>query len=312
MPVEFRYLRWSTSGSTNNEGTHFVEIKIFTNDGTNIITPATPITIVTSNKNASPDHPLSTVSDGSIDSDQYFTTDPDGSTTIEVDLGTIIDSLTSVKFWHYYLDDRTYYNVELMVSKDRIRWQRIYGPTDTLATAEGTEIVLETLDPNLPSYVIPLSYSYSVEPGYPDTGMIELIDGVIAGRYWPDGGPAFFPPWVGWGDEGRNPIITFSFPLSVAISKVSIHFQGDHDGSIYLPSSLNIEQSHYDIGDLNVNGWQEFNGHWEGSTMTLNFTNLPQSVIFISEVMFTEAQSTASLKPPTVSPTVSPSTGSKR
>ena len=142
--VEFRYLRWSANGNNVNEGTHFVELEIFTNDGTNIITPATPITIVTSNKNANPECPLSFVTDGSTDSNQYFATTPDGSTTIEVDLGSIISNLASVKFWHFYLDSRIYYDVELMVSKDHLVWHHIYGPTDTEATADGTEIILNT------------------------------------------------------------------------------------------------------------------------------------------------------------------------
>ena len=274
-----------------NEGTHFVELKIFTNDGTNIITPSTSITIVTSNKNANSLCPLSIVKDGSIDSSKYFCTGPDGSTTIEVDLGSVVSNLVSVQFWHYYADSRTYYNVEVMISKDHIRWQRIYGPIDTLATVMGTEIILATLDPNLPNYIIPTSYSYSVQPSsiYPDTGSVELVDGVIAGKYFYIGGNLYFPPWVGW-PVGSNPIITFSFALSVTVSKVSIHFQGDYTGGIALPSGLNIGQTHFDVGDLNINGWQVFNGQWTGSTLTIAFTNQPSSWLFISEVMFTEAE----------------------
>ena len=162
--LEFRYLRWSTSGSTINAGTHFVELKIFTNNGTNIVTPATPISIITSNKDVSSDHSLSNINDNNIDTNEYFCTTPDGSTTIEVDLGSIVKTIASVKFWHYYLDSRTYYNVELMVSKDGIRWQQIYGPIDTLATAEGTEILLSTLDPILPNYIIPVSYTHLTLP----------------------------------------------------------------------------------------------------------------------------------------------------
>lgn len=230
--------------------------------------------------------------DGSIDSNQYFCTSPDSSTTIEVDLGSVISNLASIKFWHYYLDSRTYYNVEFMISKDGIRWQRIYGPIDTLATVMGTEIVLATLDTNLPNYIIPISYSYSVQPftSYPDTGNVELIDGVIAGKYYFIGGNLYFPPWVGW-ITGSNPSITFTFSFNVRIASVSIHFQGDHIGDIYLPSSLNIGQTYFEIGDLNINGWQVFNGQWTGTTITLSFTNLPSYWLFISEVMFIEAES---------------------
>lgn len=291
--LEFRYLRWSTSGSTFDEDTHFVELQILTNDGTNTITPATPITIVTSNKNVNPDHPLSSVVDGSTDSNQYFATYTGDypSTSIEVDLGSITSNLALVKFWHYYLDSRTYYNVQLMISKDRLRWHRIYGPTSTLATEEGTEIILATHDSRLSFYVIPSSYSYTVQPDYIDIGNMELTDGIIAEKYYINGAPTHtaWSAWVGWG-WGANPTITFNFHFNVTISNVSIHFQGDHRGSIKLPSTLNIEQTHFDIGDLSINGWLVFTGHWEGSNITLAFTNLPESFIFISEVMFAEAQ----------------------
>jgi len=261
------------------------------NDGTNIVTSATPLTIVTSNS-AQSSRPLSIVNDGSTDTNQYFCTDPPGSTTIEVDLGSIIRNLASVKFWHYYLDSRTYYNVELMVSKDRVRWQRIYGSTDTLATAAGTEIILATLDQNLPPYIIPTSYSYSVQPSasYPDTGNIEMTDGVVAGKYFPSGGSLYYPPWVRW-DTNTNPIITFSFPFNVTINKVSIHFQGDHIDSIALPKSLSIGKALTNIADVTANGWNVFSGNWMGNKLTLNFTSRPQTFIAMSEIKFTEGNS---------------------
>ena len=230
-------------------------------------------------------NPLSNINNGNI-YDNFATSD--GMTSVRIDLGSV-GSIKSIKFWHYWQDSRTYYNVQVMVSSDGSRWKRIYGPTNTLQLSSGTEILLSSISPLLPYFVIPSSYSYDIQPkdSYPDSSS-ELADGIIA-AYYVGGGVGSvdrYRPWVGW---HGNPTITFSFERSVLISKVSIHFQGDHEGGIYLPVSVTISGTTFPIGDLSRNGWFEFSGLWSGDIVTIKIQSSVEWT-FISEVMFTEGK----------------------
>ena len=215
--------------------------------------------------------PLSYINNGDIN--DYFGT-TDGSTTVIIDLGSVVTSIKSIKFWHYWQDSRTYYNVQLMTSSGSNRWKRVYGPTDAQQSASGTEILLSTLSPLLPSFVIPSSYSFDIQPSasYPDDNN-DLTDGIIASAYCPSSSiDRWSPPWVGWflsnPVESYNPTITFNFGRAVSISKVSIHFQGD-GCRIYLPVGVTISGTTFTIGDLSRNGWFDFDGSWSGESLTL-------------------------------------------
>ena len=299
-PTSFRYLRWSGSGNTGNSGTHFSEIMILDKQGNNIVTSATSIYII-SDDVAHPEHSIGLVKDGSTSN--YFCTSKAGGVTIEVDLGNVSD-VQSIKFWNLN-GDRYYFNIQVMISKDRIAWQRAYGPTDTFQSESGTEIILATVNPT--NFIIPTSYSYSGQPdtNYPDTGNVELTDGIISSIFWPFakfagdtvalGGDYFFgdpsnyyAAWTGFFSYS-NPNITFEFPSAVAITNVSIFFQGDSVGNIALPMSIDISNKHFKTANSGTNGWQHFTGHWVGKSISIKLNNL-KSYLFVSEFMFTEGK----------------------
>ena len=185
-------------------------------------------------------------------------------------------------------DGRSYYNVQILISSDGFRWQRVYGAVDTVQTSSGTEVLLGSLSPTLPFYVIPSNYSYDIQPhtDYPDSNNIELTDGVIVGHYYSgNDNTGWWKPWVAW--YRNSPTITFNFKMKVTITKVSIHFQGDRAGGIYLPTSVSIGGTLFNVGDLGMNGWQDFIGVWSGSSVSVKLT-YSNGWIFISEVIFTE------------------------
>jgi len=253
---------------------------------------STTVTIVSALKSVSASDPLSNIKNGNIN--DYFATSIGSSTSIQIDLGSIVTNIKSIKFWHYWQDSRTYYSIQLMISTDGSRWKRIYGPSTDIQSSSGTEILFSSLNPSLPYFIIPSSYSFDKEPhtNYADTGNIELIDGIIAGTYFPTGSTTRWVPWVGWITD-KSISMTFRFGRNVSISKVSIHFQGDHVGGIYLPIDVTVSNTAFPIGDLNRNGWFDMSGSWSGDSLIVKFNVLFVSTVaewlFISEVMFTES-----------------------
>lgn len=215
-------------------------------------------------------HPISNIKNGDIN-DFFQTEDGDsaGISAVQVDLGSIKTNIRSIKFWNYWQDGRSYSNVQIMISSDGIKWQRIYGAIDTLQTSSGTEIILASLNPKLPYYIMPSSYSFDIQPTdtsihhYPDQSNIELIDGIIPIHYWvSNDNPKYWKPWVGW--YLTSPTITFIFNQKFTLTTVSIHFQGDRN-AIYLPASVLIAGVTFPVGDLGINGWQDFHVSWSGT-----------------------------------------------
>ena len=66
---------------------------------------------------------------------------------IQFDFGSTIlpSSLSSIKFWQYFDDGRSYYNVQLQISNDATNWFNIYGPSTTAFTSSGIIVPLYSL-----------------------------------------------------------------------------------------------------------------------------------------------------------------------
>lgn len=290
-------MRWSVGGNSVNGGNHYNEIQIWTTSGVNLVTPSTVVTVTTATVCAS-NHPIDHIKDGDTSTYVDFISPSEPTAAVQVDLGSVRTSVRSIKFWNLWQDSRKYYNVQLMVSVDGLRWVKVYGPVDTVQTSSGTEIVLSAISPSIPYNILPQSYSYDIQPsttggyadgGYPDPGNLKLTDGIIAGHFFYVGDSSlYWLQWVGW--RLSSPVITFNFANVVTISKVSIYFQGDRIGGICLPASVTITGTTtktFILGDLGINGWQDFVGLWIGNTITVKLTYTCQW-IFVSEVMFTE------------------------
>lgn len=283
-------MRWSVGGSTTNAANQYNEIQILTTAGVNLVTTSTVVTALSAAECCESGYPLSNVKDGSTSTYMELLSNK-STAAVQVDLGSVATNVRSIKFWNYWQDARTFYNVQIMISVDGVHWVKVYGPVDTLQTSTGTEVLLTAISTDLASYVLPYSYSYDIQPsiGYTDSGNQKLVDGIIAGHYYNVAdNPLYWSQWVGW--SSLSPVITFNFDKVVTISKVSIYFQGDHSGGIYLPVSVTITGSiwkTFTVGDLGINGWQDFTGLWSGQTITVKLAS-SSGYIFISEVMFTE------------------------
>ena len=94
-----RYIRDYLNGSTSNSGEHWVEIQANDTDGVNVALNASAYDA------AGNSEPLLT--DGNTNTSPYVS----GNTYMEVDLGSVF-LLDNVHIWHYYGDDRTYYDTK--------------------------------------------------------------------------------------------------------------------------------------------------------------------------------------------------------
>ena len=289
-------MRWSVGGSTANAYNHYSEIQVWTTSGVNLVTSSTVVTVTTASV-CMTSQPIENVKDGDTSTFVDFNTPGQPTAAVQVDLGSVRTNVRSIKFWNYWQNSRTYYNVQLTVSVDGLRWVKVYGPVDTLQTSSGTEVVLSAISTSLPYFILPQSYSYDIQPsvggivgtGFPDPGNLKLTDGIIAGHfYYGSDSSLYWLQWVGW--HVSSPVITFNFAKVVTISKVSIYFQGDRSGGIYLPATVTITgttSKTFTVGDLGINGWQDFAGLWIGSTITVKLTS-SGDFTFVSEVVFTE------------------------
>lgn len=100
------------------------------------------------------------------------------------------------------------------------------------------------------------SYSYNTAPhaSYPDTGGIELTDGITDTTLWGVPNPPVIDagPVVGW--FNADPDITFNFDSTVNVNSITLWF-ADSEGSagVGLPTSVGIfENGVIDLGDFAV------------------------------------------------------------
>ena len=137
----FKYIRWSTGSSTSNWSGHFNELQLISTSNTNLATSAS-ISIVSGIQEGST---LSNIIDGDINT--YIGFQSANKYSIQINFDTVIlpSSVSSINFWQYFLDGRSYYDVQLEISLNADNWLTIYGPETTAFTTSGKLISLYPL-----------------------------------------------------------------------------------------------------------------------------------------------------------------------
>lgn len=89
----------------------------------------------------------------------------------------------------------------------------------------------------IPVELIPSSYSFTpTNPGYADTGGVELTDGLYGG------GEYYIGNWVGWEWPALVSII-FDFGSATAISAIDVGTLEDAGGGVYIPTTVTVLSS---------------------------------------------------------------------
>jgi hypothetical protein len=142
--VQFRYIRWYANGSTSNPSTHFVELKALTASGTNRALNLGTNGLVSQYTGASPEQTMNNAAyqittNGVTDSSDYIGY-ASGGAGLQFDLGSIYGDIKNIIFWNYYADGRTYYNVQIQISKDGTNWTTLLGPQSQATTSAGVTV----------------------------------------------------------------------------------------------------------------------------------------------------------------------------
>jgi phage minor structural protein len=118
---DVRYIRDWSGGSTANTANHWVEIQAIDHSGQNRALGKTPTTNGTPNGT----YPLSRVTDGTIDTNQYASVSGTNPLYVQIDLGATYD-IGRIVVHKYWADARTYYNIKTEVSSDGVNWRTIW------------------------------------------------------------------------------------------------------------------------------------------------------------------------------------------
>lgn len=130
--AKIRYIKDTTAGSTVNTSNHWCEFKVINSVGENIAWGKDI-------KNES----------GTVYSNSYGTDGTVSSTYLDLSTGTrsaiidlgYIEEIQKIHIWHYYPDERTYYNNKTEVSVDGVNWWTVYSGQKP-ETPEGNEIIV--------------------------------------------------------------------------------------------------------------------------------------------------------------------------
>lgn len=118
-PLKFRYIRDWSRGSSVNSYNHWIEIKAI-KDGVNIALNK-PVTSDDDLKNGE------RVTDGEVNNSHAETRGEDGdSSFVIVDLEEVYDNIEYIHIWHYFRDNRRYYDTKTEVSEDGENWIVIF------------------------------------------------------------------------------------------------------------------------------------------------------------------------------------------
>jgi hypothetical protein len=113
---KIRYIDIMSSGSTANNPTHIVELKVFNQDGENIAL-GKPVSIIKGIPEADAYGNTARVTDGDTTTSNYLGITPKSSldlqTIVRVDLGKEYTDIDHVTLWRYYGDGRTYHETRL-------------------------------------------------------------------------------------------------------------------------------------------------------------------------------------------------------
>ena len=120
-----RYIQDCTNGNSINVGSHWVELQAIY-QGKNVAKGKT-ITAVSNVGTSYGTGTITSIVDGDIDSSQYSEFG-ESRQCITVDLGQTYD-LDEITTWHYWIDNRTYYEHTTFVSSDNVNWTSVTQPT---------------------------------------------------------------------------------------------------------------------------------------------------------------------------------------
>ena len=149
-----RYIKDCTNGSTSNDSNHWVELQAIY-QGVNV---AKGKSVASNNSvNSTPGTgTVTSIVDGILTSSLYSDF-PDSKQCITVDLGNNYD-LDEIAIWHYWQNNRTYFENETSVSSDNMNWVTVTMPTAS-ETGKGRRISAYE------SYIAPLKLSLNLNGG---------------------------------------------------------------------------------------------------------------------------------------------------
>lgn len=125
---KIRYIDILSAGSTANNTTHIVELKVFNTAGENIAL-GKPVEIIKGIPETGDYGNTARVTDGDISTGNYLGITPKTplnlETCVRVDLGKEYTDISHVTLWRYYGDGRTYYNTRILGRDDqkRLSWK---------------------------------------------------------------------------------------------------------------------------------------------------------------------------------------------
>lgn len=123
--ARFRYIRSWLNGNSNNSGSQWVELEVFS-EGTNIALGKT----VTASHAQDSSYPLARYTDGNKLSTSYIQLQGSGSgwQWLMVDLGSVRSDIDYLTEYHYFTDGREY-NHRLEISEDGTNWFELFNST---------------------------------------------------------------------------------------------------------------------------------------------------------------------------------------
>lgn len=125
---KIRYIDILSAGSTANNPTHIVELKVFNTAGENIAL-GKPVEIIKGIPETGDYGNTARVTDGDISTGNYLGITPKTplnlETCVRVDLGKEYTDISHVTLWRYYGDGRTYYNTRILGrdGQKRLSWK---------------------------------------------------------------------------------------------------------------------------------------------------------------------------------------------
>lgn len=114
-----RYVRDWINGNSVNNGNHWVEVKVFDTNGTNLA-----LGKWVTEKNGTMVN-ISKAVDGDLTAANYFTS-ADTLSYIQIDLAQGYSNIDHVTSWHYYTDGRKYNDTKVEVSADGVTWYSLF------------------------------------------------------------------------------------------------------------------------------------------------------------------------------------------
>lgn len=275
---KFRYIRWTSYGNTVNASNHFCELQVLSNTGVN--RASGKVATVVSGTVVSGTGSI--ITDGNLATTSYWDFNS-ASATVQVDLGSIYDDVQNVKFWNYYGDTRSYYNVTISISEDGVNFYNIYGPKTTQTVAAGISVNGIWRDLSGSGFNTTLTNS----PNYNFNGIFSFIP-TIAGSNFVNSfsrtgaNNTTCEVWIKWG--GTNRAASFAYVGSESSTGMGFYINdGTNTGTAGNKVVIIYGGSYYSALDTGTTFATLSNGIWTHLTLTRDTTTtkLYQNGVFL-------------------------------